>query len=226
MPTSPSPRSAMMPPQQSRDKVKGSSPPSRAAPRNLFGRSGENKEDKKIAAYVVKLKDELKRLQVNGKTPTKNDNVDTTRLTEILTKIRMLLDVRVEKGDKSALSNDIALGAQLQVGAGQDSLYEVQPVFIIRNNQQFSIKEYLPQLGLHVRFTKIDPQTEKMTFALALDERHNQDYEMFIASDVPRSDILVLQANIFPGINLVWLGCLMMLGGLLMSLIAKRQATS
>ena len=124
----------------------------------------------------------------------------------------------------SPQENDIALGARLVVRTEQDSSYLIQPIFIIRNNQQFSIKEYLPQTGLHARFTKIDPATEDMTFALALDDRNQQDFEMFIADDVPRSDILVLQANIFPGINLVWLGCLMMLFGLLMSLIAKRKA--
>lgn len=130
----PSPRSTLMPPQlSSRDRVrsgsgnsssnrnaaaaaaaKNSSP---AQPRNLFGRKVENKEDAKIAAYIVKLKDELKRLQElnGGDTPTKqkSSTMDVTRLTEILTKIRMLLDVRVEKGNKSAMSPDIQLGPNI-----------------------------------------------------------------------------------------------------------------
>jgi hypothetical protein len=123
----PSPRSTLMPP-QARDRVKAgasggaaevtgaSPPPTTAAPRNLFGRKVEHKEDKKIAAYIVKLKDELKRLQDanGGNTPTKADaNINTDRLTDILTKIRMLLDVRVEKGDKTALPADMNLGANI-----------------------------------------------------------------------------------------------------------------
>ena len=52
-----------------------------------------------------------------------------------------------------------------------------------------------------------------------------EEFEIFIAGDVPRSDILIMEAKIFPGINLVWLGCLMMLGGLVISLVAKRSAS-
>jgi cytochrome c-type biogenesis protein CcmF len=39
-----------------------------------------------------------------------------------------------------------------------------------------------------------------------------------IAEDAARSDYIVLEAIIFPGINLVWLGSLMMLLGLAVGL--------
>lgn len=74
--------------------------------RNLFGRKLEGaKEDKKIAAYVLKLKDELASSQT-----AKDKDKDTARIADILTKIRMLLDVRVERGDKSTLPSNIELG--------------------------------------------------------------------------------------------------------------------
>ena len=63
-----------------------------------------------------------------------------------------------------------------------------------------------------------------MTFRVAKDLRDDKEIELLIASDVPRSDILIVEAKIFPGINLVWLGSLMMLFGLSISLWAKRTS--
>ncbi len=91
----------------------------------------ESKEDKKIAQYVIKLKDELSRLQQanGGKTPTKLDKTNISRLTEILTKIRMILDIRVDQGDKSPLGPEINLGGNVvevmrQYPAGHSLLME------------------------------------------------------------------------------------------------------
>lgn len=126
--TSPSPRSTLMPPQP-RDRLKPSSSPNPS--RTLFSKSSESKEDKKIAQYVVKLKEELIKIQQanGGKTPTKTETNDVARLTQILTKIRMLLDVRVDQGDKSPLPSEINLGSNIvevmrQYPAGHSLLME------------------------------------------------------------------------------------------------------
>ena len=60
-----------------------------------------------------------------------------------------------------------------------------------------------------------------MTFSIAYDKRSDQPVDLLIAEDVPRSDILIVQADVFPGINLVWIGTLMMLFGILLSLLFK-----
>ena len=120
--------------------------------------------------------------------------------------------------------NDIALGGNLTLTDGSGMTYAVSPIFVIRDNQQFSIKDYNPESGIHARFTRVDPSTEQMTFRLARDLRNDNELELLIASEVPRSDILIVEAKIFPGINLVWLGCLMMLAGLTISLWAKRSS--
>lgn len=126
---SPSPRSTLMPP-QSRDRIKAAPSPKMSMPRNLFGKGGsgsggvvgsgpsmEGKEDKKIAQYVIRLRDELSRIQNanGGRTPPKSqvDSTDLNRVTQVLTKIRMLLDVRVDQGDKSPLAPEINLGANI-----------------------------------------------------------------------------------------------------------------
>ena len=123
-----------------------------------------------------------------------------------------------------AKKDDIALAGILNVIDEAGNQFQQKPVFILRDAQQFSIKDYHPQSGLHIRFSNIDPVTEQMTFRIAKDVREGDEFELLIAEDVPRDDILIVEANIFPGINLVWLGCLMMLGGLVMSLLDKRRS--
>ncbi len=124
-----------------------------------------------------------------------------------------------------AQEGDIAIAGILNISAPSGDQITQKPVFILRNAQQFSLKDYDAKSGLHIRFSNIDPETQKMTFRVAQDDRSNDEVELLIANDVPRSDILIVESNIFPGINLVWLGCLMMLGGLLLSLIYKKQQT-
>jgi len=95
---------------------------------------------------------------------------------------------------------------------------------LIRNAQKFSLKDHEAETGLHTRFADINPTAQEMTIRVAQDERSIGELELLIASDVPRDDLLIVQADIFPGINLVWLGCLMMLAGLLISLLFRYKS--
>jgi cytochrome c biogenesis factor len=42
-----------------------------------------------------------------------------------------------------------------------------------------------------------------------------------LAEGAPRTDFIVLEATINPGINLVWLGCILMLMGLSMAMVFR-----
>lgn len=119
---------------------------------------------------------------------------------------------------------DIALGGLLSLKVGDGKDLNAEPIFILRGNQQLSVKAYLPNEGIHIRFTKINPVNEEMSFHLARENRDFPGVQFMIAEDVPRSDILIVESNIFPGINLVWGGCLCMLFGLLLSYYVKRSA--
>ena len=120
---------------------------------------------------------------------------------------------------------DIALGAILSVQKDGISS-ELAPIFVIRNSQQFSIKDYAPVSDIHARFSGIDPNKGEMTFSIAKGNSSISEYPIVIAEDVPRSDILVLEAQVFPGINLVWSGSLLMLFGFLVSLYKQRRQKS
>lgn len=111
---------------------------------------------------------------------------------------------------------DIAVGAQLEIMDG-DKVYVSNPIYVIRDQVPMSIKQYLGSLGWHIRFSNIDPTKESFSFKIAKDQRKVGDVKFLIASDVPRTDYIILQATIFPGINLFWVGSVLMMFGLFLA---------
>ena len=121
--------------------------------------------------------------------------------------------------------NDIAVGARLRVtDTTTGKTEEVQPVYLIRENRPFTLKASDRGLGFHVRFPNLDPETESFTFLIA---RHETDataaVPVQLAANSPRTDFIILETIVFPGINLVWLGSIVMLIGLVVALVARQS---
>ena len=120
--------------------------------------------------------------------------------------------------------NDIAVGAQMMAIKDGNS-YPIEPIFIIRGTSPMGVKAYVPELGIHIRFTGIDPTKELFSFKVAKDIREaNYLIPLEVTENVQRADYVILQAQIFPGINLLWLGCILMMFGLFMSLILRLRS--
>lgn len=122
-------------------------------------------------------------------------------------------------------NGDIAVAANLEITAPNGKKAEAAPVFLIRGNQPYSLKDEVPEMGLHLRFEHIDPQSGTLTIGAAQPPAEQPGIPFEIAEDVPRTDYIVLEAIIFPGINLVWTGSLLMLLGLCIGLW-RRWATT
>ncbi|MCW5921250.1 MAG: cytochrome c biogenesis protein CcsA [Saprospiraceae bacterium] len=114
--------------------------------------------------------------------------------------------------------DDIAVGAILDITAPDGSKTTATPVYLIRGNQPFSLKDEVPQHGLHFRFENIDPKAGVLTIGVAQASPAQRRIPVQIAEDAPRSDYIVLEAILFPGINFVWLGSITMLLGLCIAL--------
>ncbi len=108
---------------------------------------------------------------------------------------------------------DIPVAAKIEVSNSEGSKI-LEPIFFIRDSAPMNIKDYWVDNGLHLRFTEIDPAKEIFSFQYALDERNIQSASISVAENVPRNDYIILKAQIFPGINLLWIGCVMMMIGL------------
>lgn len=135
-------------------------------------------------------------------------------------------DRNIDSVRYTAEPDDIAIAGIVEVSNGGEQ-YKAKPIYVIRGNAPMSIKDYIPELGLHIRLSKIEPLTKKFELKLAQDTRNGDSkIPIDIASNVPRTDYLILEAKIFPGINLFWLGSLMMMIGLLVAWIFKFKSKS
>lgn len=121
------------------------------------------------------------------------------------------------------VKDDIAVGAILKVteNGAQKSDF-VQPIYLIRNMNPMMIKDRLAAQGLHFQFTKIDPTTGEMSIGIAQSES-NITYPIELATNSLRTDYIVFEAIIFPGINFFWVGSIMMMLGLTLSWLRRRM---
>ncbi len=132
------------------------------------------------------------------------------------------LEKEISHPEYEAKDGDIAVQAELEVRNKAGILTDVlKPVFIIRENQPNFIRDFRPRSGLAANFVKIDPATGKMEFIIGERKQDLETYPIRIAEDVPRSDFIVLEAIVFPGINLFWLGSLLMMGGFFISIYIR-----
>lgn len=94
---------------------------------------------------------------------------------------------------------------------------DARVLYYIRGRQEFSLPTKLPELGLELRMSNIlvDQETGEGEIVFKVKEK------------APKKDYVVVQALIFPGIQLVWIGCIMMMFGLFFSgvqrVLAKRK---
>ena len=117
--------------------------------------------------------------------------------------------------------NDIAVGAILNIQTPDTEEYLAQPIFFIRGNRPLNVKDVVQDLGLHFRFSNIDPKTEQMQLFTAYSEPKPLKVPIELATNSYRSDWIVLQATEFPGINFFWFGSLIMLLGLFMGMFNR-----
>ena len=116
---------------------------------------------------------------------------------------------------------DIAVAIILDVLTPTGRQGITKPIFLIRDNRTYLIKDYQPNLGLSSKFASIDPATESMQLLLAKTNLENISIPVQVATQVPRDDYIVLEAIEFPGINLFWLGSIMMMSGAFVSMFRR-----
>ena len=104
--------------------------------------------------------------------------------------------------------DDIVIGAKLDVKS-LDSLYQVEPIYYIRGNNQHVIEDQVNNLGLTFRVDRIIPDEGKI--------------ELAIKQSKPSPDYIIMKAVVFPFINIVWLGILTMVSGFIVAWVRRRK---
>lgn len=116
--------------------------------------------------------------------------------------------------------DDISIAAKLNVQSKEKSLL-LKPIYIIRDTKSFSIPDRSIWPGLTIQFNHINPDNGVMTFQYALHQPQTK-IPIEFSENVARTDYIVMEAIEFPGINLVWLGSLMMVVGLMLSAVFRK----
>jgi cytochrome c-type biogenesis protein CcmF len=111
--------------------------------------------------------------------------------------------------EKTMEKSDTILKVYMKMKIKNDitSAYDINPYLVIKNQSIFSDFYKDTTSGIMVNFWKINPQDASFEFLIREDEGRKKDF-------------IVLEAIIFPGINLLWLGCLIMVVGVLITVIS------
>jgi cytochrome c-type biogenesis protein CcmF len=120
-------------------------------------------------------------------------------------------------------NGDIAVGAKLSVQAPDGKKYQAEPVYFLRDSRPMNIRDQVKEAGLYFRFPQIDPETKTIDIYVAHYPLATVQVPVKFAEHAPLSNYVVLEAILFPGINLFWLGSLLMLFGTLFSLFWRRH---
>ena len=118
-----------------------------------------------------------------------------------------------EHPDYTRKEGDLAVGAMLDISAPDGKVYHAEPIFLIRDGQPLNVKVEVSELGLHLRFPLLDPGNETIQLMLAKSSAPSS-IPIEVATDALPSNYIVLEAMEFPGINVFWLGTLLMMFGL------------
>jgi len=116
--------------------------------------------------------------------------------------------------DRAALGltpEDIVVGASLKIVDINKKVHKAVPLFIIKDKVVFSKEVVIDELGLKVSFLKINPDNGKVDLAVA--EKKNN-----------KREFIIMKAIIFPHINILWTGCLMLIIGSTMAIRKRFKA--
>ncbi|MEN9369571.1 MAG: hypothetical protein RI952_436 [Bacteroidota bacterium] len=117
------------------------------------------------------------------------------------------LNKQVTVKDITLESNDIAVGADLRI-VNEDRETLITPIFVIKNNYQFDLPQSSDAVGIKAKFTKINPSTGEIDLVIMQKPPKQRDY-------------IIMKAIVFPYINFLWGGTILMVIGFILSIFRR-----
>jgi len=106
-------------------------------------------------------------------------------------------------------ANDLAVMAWLRVISPGDSVRSATPLFILKESSYIASKAFeSASQGVRFDFTEIRPEEGKVTIRVAEKQENMKDF-------------IVMQAIIFPWINILWVGIIVMALGILLAVVQR-----
>ena len=122
------------------------------------------------------------------------------------------LNTQLDKQRFNLSKSDILVGAKFKLIDVSGKAYFAQPVYAIRKNIVEPVEAVANELGLKLLFWKIDPATGKVEITISEKKSNARDF-------------IVMQAIVFPYINILWTGCIVMIIGTLIAVWQRVKNT-
>lgn len=108
-------------------------------------------------------------------------------------------DMQVSNPNYKAEQGDVAVAAKLQVYDLKGPVQSLSPVYIIRKGGVDFVEDTVRDMKVYTRFTKVIP--------------NDNAAEITVKEEDPKDDYIVMKALVFPYINVLWLGVVIMVIG-------------
>lgn len=116
------------------------------------------------------------------------------------------INKNVSQAESNGLKGEIMVGAKLRIRTLNGDI-QAQPLYIIMEGNVYSPEFTVENAGLKMQFKEIDPSTGKCTFR--------------VAEEKTSDDFIIMKAIVFPGINLLWVGTVIMVIGFMLALLNR-----
>ncbi|MCB0481784.1 MAG: cytochrome c biogenesis protein CcsA [Flavobacteriales bacterium] len=129
--------------------------------------------------------------------------------------IFVLDSIRRLSVDESELrANDIVVGAKIHFWNFDTEEFILEPLWVLRDtNSTFSIPAENEKANIRVTFDKINPSDGSVDLGISFKKGKQQDF-------------IVMQATQFPFINVLWLGCIVMIIGTIIAIYSRVKLNS
>ena len=118
-----------------------------------------------------------------------------------------------DAGDYPLEEGDIAIKATLSIDDFHGNVRKANPIMVVRNNKLYFVHSAEKESGLRFSLIYIETTTGKMTFAVEKDKNRKEDF-------------IIMKAVIFPFINVLWIGCIVMITGMAIAIYRRVKTAS
>ncbi|MFN7012722.1 MAG: hypothetical protein ACK4ON_00460, partial [Bacteroidia bacterium] len=115
---------------------------------------------------------------------------------------------QIDREKYNLKATDIAVQAKFILYDILNNTYKANPVFVVKDNFVTPIPFEVEELGLKINFDKVNPENGDLHFSVS-EKRSN------------RSEFIIMKAIVFPFINILWTGCILLIIGTVLAIVHR-----
>jgi len=113
------------------------------------------------------------------------------------------------QGVEGLQAGDIAVAAHFRMFDFDTKIHAFAPMYVLRDTTySFSVPATNDQVGIKATFDRIDPQTNEFDFSVYEAKNNSREF-------------IVMKAIVFPFINILWLGALLLIVGTVLAIVHR-----